>query len=84
MTPTQRPALAALWMTGAIAAFTAMAVATRQIKGVHDTLEILAYRSVVGFCIVVVGAALLGQLGRVRADRLGSHRSEERRVGKEC
>ena len=73
MTPTHRPALAALWMTGAIAAFTAMAVATRQIKGVHDTFEILAYRSVVGFCIVVVGAALLGQLGRVRADRLGSH-----------
>jgi drug/metabolite transporter (DMT)-like permease len=60
-------------MTGAIAAFTAMAVATRQIKGVHDTFEILAYRSVVGFVLVVAGAALLGQLGRVRADRLGSH-----------
>jgi drug/metabolite transporter (DMT)-like permease len=60
-------------MTGAIAAFTAMAVATRQIKGVHDTFEILAYRSVVGFVLVVTGAALLGQLGRVRADRLGSH-----------
>ncbi|MCX7286465.1 MAG: DMT family transporter [Rhodobacterales bacterium] len=69
----QRPLAAAAWMTGAIAAFTAMAVATRQIKGVHDTFEILAYRSVVGFVIVVTGAALLGQLGRVRADRLGSH-----------
>ena len=30
---TNRPLAAALWMTGAIAAFTAMAIATRQIKG---------------------------------------------------
>jgi drug/metabolite transporter (DMT)-like permease len=73
MSATNRPLAAAIWMTGAIAAFTAMAVATREIRGVHDTFEILAYRSVVGFCIVVAGAALLGQLGRVRADRLGSH-----------
>jgi drug/metabolite transporter (DMT)-like permease len=68
-----RPALAALWMLGAIAAFTAMAVATRQINGAHDTFEILAYRSVVGFLLVLGGAAVLGQLGRIRADRLGSH-----------
>jgi drug/metabolite transporter (DMT)-like permease len=60
-------------MTGAIAAFTAMAVSTREIRGVHDTFEILAYRSVVGFGMVVAVAALMGQLGRVRADRLGSH-----------
>jgi drug/metabolite transporter (DMT)-like permease len=73
MTTPNRPLAAALWMTGAIAAFTAMAVATRQINGAHDTFEILAYRSVVGFLIVVAGAAALGQLGRVRADRLGSH-----------
>jgi drug/metabolite transporter (DMT)-like permease len=71
--PVHHPLAAALWMTGAIASFSAMAVATRQIKGVHDTFEILAYRSVVGFLIVVAGAALLGQLQRIRADRLGSH-----------
>jgi drug/metabolite transporter (DMT)-like permease len=73
MMQTHRPLAAALWMSGGIVAFTAMAVATRQINGAHDTFEILAYRSVVGFLIVVAGAALLGQLGRVRADRLGSH-----------
>jgi drug/metabolite transporter (DMT)-like permease len=73
MTQTNRPLAAALWMTGAIAAFTAMAIATREIRGVHDTFEILAYRSVVGFLIVVAGAALLGQLGRIRAGRLGGH-----------
>ncbi len=73
MTTPHRPLAAALWMIGAIAAFTAMAVATRQINGVHDTFEILAYRSVVGFGIVVAGATFLGQLGRIRAQRLGGH-----------
>jgi drug/metabolite transporter (DMT)-like permease len=73
MIQTYRPLAAALWMTGAIAAFTAMAVATRQIKDVHDTFEILAFRSAIGFLIVVGIAALAGQLGLVRTDRLPSH-----------
>jgi drug/metabolite transporter (DMT)-like permease len=73
MTQTHRPLAAALWMTGAIAAFTAMAVATRQIKGVHDTFEILAFRSMIGWLIVIMVAAGLGKLRSVRRDRLGSH-----------
>jgi drug/metabolite transporter (DMT)-like permease len=73
MTPAHRPLAAALWMTGAIAAFTAMAIATREIKGVHDTFEILAYRSVIGWLIVISVAVRMGQLGRIRADRLPSH-----------
>jgi drug/metabolite transporter (DMT)-like permease len=70
---TYRPLAAALWMTGAIAAFTAMAVATRQIKGVHGTFEILAFRSMIGWMMVVGAALTLGQMRRVRTDRLGSH-----------
>jgi drug/metabolite transporter (DMT)-like permease len=73
MTQTHRPLAAALWMTGAIAAFSAMAIATRQIKGVHDTFEILAFRSMIGFLVVVSAGAALGQLRRIRTDRLGSH-----------
>lgn len=73
MTQTHRPLAAAFWMTGAIGAFTSMAVATREIRGTHDTFEILAYRSIIGWLIVVVVALALGQLGRIRADRLGSH-----------
>jgi drug/metabolite transporter (DMT)-like permease len=73
MTQTNRPLAAALWMTGAIAAFSAMAIATRQIKGVHDTFEILAFRSMIGFLVVVSAGAALGQLRRIRTDRLGSH-----------
>ncbi len=68
-----RPLAAAVWMSGAIAAFTAMAVATREISQTHDTFEILAFRSLIGFLIVVSVATALGQLPRVRADRLPSH-----------
>jgi drug/metabolite transporter (DMT)-like permease len=68
-----RPLTAALWMIGAIASFTAMAIAVREIKGVHDTFEIMAIRSVVGFAIVVGVAAAMGRLRDVRADRLGGH-----------
>ncbi|MBA3909010.1 MAG: EamA family transporter [Rhodobacter sp.] len=73
MSPAHRPLAAALWMTGAIAAFSAMAVATREIKDVHDTFEILAFRSVAGFVIVLGIALATGQLARVRSDRLSSH-----------
>jgi drug/metabolite transporter (DMT)-like permease len=60
-------------MIGSIAAFSSMAIATRQINGVHDTFEILAFRSVIGWFLVVGIAAALGQWSRIRRDRLGSH-----------
>jgi drug/metabolite transporter (DMT)-like permease len=60
-------------MTGSIAAFTSMAIATRQINGAHDTFEILAYRSVIGWVLVMVLALALGQTGRISTDRVGSH-----------
>jgi drug/metabolite transporter (DMT)-like permease len=60
-------------MTGSIAAFTSMAIATRQINGAHDTFEILAYRSVIGWVLVLGIALAMGQAGRIRRDRVGSH-----------
>jgi drug/metabolite transporter (DMT)-like permease len=60
-------------MIGSIAAFSSMAIATRQINGVHDTFEILAFRSVIGWFLVVGIAAALGQWSRIRRDRLSSH-----------
>ena len=44
---------AALWMTGAIASFSFMAVAGRELAGEYDTFEIMLYRSVVGLIVVV-------------------------------
>lgn len=73
MSTPHRPLAAALWMTGSIAAFTSMAIATRQINGAHDTFEILAYRSVIGWVLVLGIALAMGQAGRIRRDRVGSH-----------
>lgn len=73
MAQAHRPLAAALWMVGSIAAFSSMAIATREINGVHDTFEILAYRSVIGWLIVVGAALAMGQFARIRKDRLPSH-----------
>ena len=51
---------AALWMIGAIISFTSMAVAGRAISGHLDTFEIMLYRSIIGFLIVVSGAGITG------------------------
>jgi len=73
MSQPHQPLKAALWMTGAIASFTGMAIAAREINGVHDSFEIMAARSVIGLGIVVMVGALTGQLGRISTDRLGGH-----------
>ena len=73
MTAEHRPLAAALWMTGSIASFTAMAVAARQLNGVHDTFEIMTIRSLVGFLLVVSISAALGRLREVRVTRLPGH-----------
>lgn len=73
MPASHRPTTAALWMTGSIAAFTAMAIATRAIRTTHDTFEILAYRSIIGLVLVLALAAALGRLRRITAHRLPGH-----------
>ena len=73
MSAPYRPLTAALWMTGSIAAFTAMAIATRAIKGHHDTFEILGWRSLIGVVLVLALAAASGRPGRVATRRLPSH-----------
>lgn len=71
--PQTRPLAAALWMTGSIASFTAMAIAARQINGLHDTFEIMTFRSAVGFLIVLFFALLTGRTRDISAARLGGH-----------
>jgi drug/metabolite transporter (DMT)-like permease len=72
-TPPHNPLRAALWMTGAITSFSAMAIAVRELKGAHDTFEIMAVRSAVGLLIVLAVAFATGRLGEVSAQRLGGH-----------
>ncbi|CAM4223236.1 DMT family transporter [Palleronia rufa] len=64
---------AALWMTGAIVSFSAMAVAGRAGAAELDTFELMTYRSIVGLALVVAVGAPTGQLGRIRARRLRLH-----------
>ena len=51
---------AALWMMGAIASFSTMAVAGREVAVELDTFEIMMYRSLFGVLIVVGVGALAG------------------------
>lgn len=60
-------------MTGAVASFTAMAIAARAVSGTHDTFEIMAARSGIGFVLLILGAAGLGRLAEVSTRRLGGH-----------
>jgi drug/metabolite transporter (DMT)-like permease len=64
---------AALWMTGAIASFSSMAVAGRAIASTHDTFELMFYRSLVGILVVVITARFVGTLRQVSTRRIGVH-----------
>ena len=67
------PVRAALWMLGAVASFSLMAVAGRELAGSLDTFEIMMYRSFVG--IVIVGALgfWAGTLHEINTSRFRLH-----------
>jgi drug/metabolite transporter (DMT)-like permease len=60
-------------MTGAIAAFTAMAVAGRAVSLEHDTFEIMLYRSLIGLAIVLALGGAAGRLGQISTRHMGLH-----------
>ena len=73
-TPTLNATLrAALWMTGAIASFSSMAIAGRAVSLQLDTFEIMMYRSLFGICIVLGVAGFAGTLGQVTRRNMGVH-----------
>jgi drug/metabolite transporter (DMT)-like permease len=63
---------AALWMTGAIASFSSMAVAGREISGIHDTFEMMLFRSVIGMIIVSLVISLTRKWGEVTTRSMGT------------
>lgn len=64
---------AALWMTGTIASFSAMAIAGREVSFALDTFEIMTYRSLIGVIIVCAVLTATGGWKNVSRQRLGSH-----------
>ncbi|MEM7075377.1 MAG: DMT family transporter [Pseudomonadota bacterium] len=64
-------ARAAFFMLGAVASFSLMAVAGREVSFELDTFEIMMYRSFVGFAVVVGVAATLHRLNEVNTRNMG-------------
>jgi len=64
---------AALWMIGSILAFSAMAIAAKQIGTRHDSFEIMTVRSAVGFALVLALATATGRLPEINARNLRGH-----------
>lgn len=64
---------AALWMTGAIVSFSAMAVAGRALSPVHDTFEIMMYRSFFGLLVVVLLLTARRRWSEVSGQAIGLH-----------
>ena len=72
MTDSQ-PIRAAAWMIGAIASFTAMAIAGRAVSHELDTFEIMLFRSIIGVIVVVLIGTLTGTIKQVQRTRLPLH-----------
>lgn len=72
--PEAQPLKAAAWVSGAIASFTLMAVAGRAVQAELNTFELMFWRSLIGFLVIL---ALLkgtsGGLARVRTRHPGLH-----------
>ena len=64
---------AALWMSGAIVSFSAMAVAGRAVSFELDTFEIMTIRSAIGFLIILAIAILWQKTDQIPTQRLGPH-----------
>ncbi|MCA0272490.1 MAG: DMT family transporter [Proteobacteria bacterium] len=65
-----RPLAAALWMSGSIIGFCAIAISGREISPDLDTFEMMLYRSVIGFAIILGWILIAGRQSEISARRL--------------
>lgn len=65
-----RPFAAALWMSGSIIGFCAIAISGREISPDLDTFEMMLYRSVIGFAIILGWIVISGRQDEISARRL--------------
>ena len=64
---------AAVYIVGAVASFSAMAIAVRELGKTMPTFEIMMYRSIIGFLIVVSIGRYYGTLKSIRFANISSH-----------
>ena len=73
MTTKSEPMKATVWMIGAMLSFSLMAVSGRELATSLNTFEIMLYRSIIGFFIVLVIGHFAKTLGEIKGGRLGLH-----------
>ena len=73
MTTKSEPMKATVWMIGAMLSFSLMAVSGRELATSLNTFEIMLYRSIIGFLIVLVIGHFAKTLGEIKGGRLGLH-----------
>lgn len=71
--PQRAPLKAAFWMMGAVASFSAMAIAGRELSRDLDTFELMLFRSVIGAVLVIGFGAMTGRLSQARTSRIRLH-----------
>ena len=73
MTTKYEPMKATAWMVGAMLSFSLMAVSGRELATSLNTFEIMLYRSIIGFLIVLVIGYFAKTLREIKENRLGLH-----------
>ena len=73
MTTKSEPMKATVWMIGAMLSFSLMAISGRELATSLNTFEIMLYRSIIGFLIVLVIGYFAKTLGEIKGGRLGLH-----------
>ena len=73
MTTKSEPMKATVWMIGAMLSFSLMAVSGRELATSLNTFEIMLYRSIIGFLIVLFIGYFTKTLVEIKGDRLGLH-----------
>lgn len=63
----------AIWMSGAIVSFSAMAVAGRMVSAALDTFEIMMYRSLIGVIIIICIITATRRWEQISRRHLGLH-----------
>ena len=67
------PMKATVWMIGAMFSFSLMAVSGRELATHLNTFEIMLFRSIIGFLIVLAIGYFAKTLAEIKRDRLGLH-----------
>ena len=67
------PIKATVWMIGAMFSFSLMAVSGRELATNLNTFEIMLFRSIIGFLIVLAIGYFAKKFAEIKRDRLGLH-----------